>query len=87
MRSQRDGEPRTAELLDLDGVAACSHLTTPIVALPVDPDSKYRAVMTGPAVSTHVEVNFDWTATTNHVASARRRMIGMVRWHRAARRR
>ena len=38
-----------AELLDLDDVA-CSHLTA-IIALPADPDNKYRAVMTGRAAS------------------------------------
>jgi hypothetical protein len=78
----------TAGLLDLDEVAACSHLTTPICRYLSDPDRKYRAVMTGRGrVSTPVEVNFDRAATTNHVAAARRRMIGMVRWHRAACRR
>jgi hypothetical protein len=78
----------TAGLLDFDEVAACSHLTSPIWRYLSDPDRKYRAVMTGRGrVSTPVEVDFDRAATTNHVAAARRRMIGMVRWHRAARRR
>jgi hypothetical protein len=77
-----------ADLLDLDDVAACSHLTTAIIALPVRARQQVPRGDDWPGrVSTPVEVNFDRAATTNHVAAARRRMIGMVRWHRAARRR
>ena len=75
-----------AEPLDLDDVA-CSHLTA-IIALHDRSRQQVTCVDDWPGrVSAPVEVNFDRAATTNHVAAARRRMIGMVRWHRAARRR
>ena len=77
---------RRREQLDRDDLAR-SHLTTAVIA-PHDPYSKDRALTTGRAAySAPAEVNFNGAATTNHVAAAWRRMIGMVRWHRAARRR
>jgi hypothetical protein len=67
---------------------ACSHLTTAIIGLPVRSRQQVPCGDDWPGrVLAPVEVNFDRAATTNHVAAARRRMIGMVRWHRAARRR
>ncbi len=49
----------TAGLLDLDEVAACSHLTTPIMALPVRSRQQVPRGDDWPGrVSTPVEVNF-----------------------------
>jgi hypothetical protein len=68
------------DFVDLDDVAACSHLTTPIIALPVRSRQQIPCGDDWPGrVSAPVEVNSDRAATTSHVAAARRRMIGMVR--------